>query len=117
MISQLRKFENLHIVFWLLKDTCWLLQLKIFGSAMIAPTLLLAYYITIISRKARLHLFPNMAVSCWITANSLWMLWEFFDFPLKYAALTFFGAGLLFITLHYIYIFSLIRKKQYLSTD
>lgn len=88
------------------------MQFKIIGSIMILPTIALAYYITFFTRTVKHHLLPNIAVSCWITANSLWMLWEFFDVALKPVALVFFIAGLVIISLHYLLIDRITLKKQ-----
>lgn len=41
-----RKMENLHIIFWLLKDMSWAMGWKIVGICMIAPTLLYSYRFT-----------------------------------------------------------------------
>lgn len=78
MLEKLRKYENLHIVFWLMKDICWMLELKIFGALMIAPTLFLAIYLVKKTWHER-EVFINTAIFFWISANSFWMLMEFFN--------------------------------------
>lgn len=100
--EKVRKFENFHILLWLLKDLCWVMDYKVFGTIMIIPTVLVAIYITIMTRKNQSELFHNLAVVCWISANSVWMLGEFFvnDGTRPFAA-GFFIAGLLFITYFY----------------
>ena len=45
IFDKIRKYENLHIIFWLIKDTCWMLGLKVLGALMIFPTLGVAIYI------------------------------------------------------------------------
>jgi hypothetical protein len=77
-MSLIRKLENFHILLWLLKDISWLLEYKMFGSFMIIPTLSFAIFITIKNRGDIIELLPNLAVICWICANSMWMLSEFF---------------------------------------
>lgn len=73
-----RKMENLHIVFWLLKDISWCLLWRPLGIAMIFPTLVFAILITIRTRQFMSEVCHNLAVSLWIIANAYWMLCEFF---------------------------------------
>ena len=75
-----RKMENLHIVFWLLKDISWCLHLKPLGVAMILPTLVISIIITRRTRDLKSEFAHNMAVSFWIIANAYWMISEFFGF-------------------------------------
>jgi hypothetical protein len=91
-----RPFENFHIVLWLVKDLCWCMLSKQLGVIMIAPTLLLAIYITWVHRADKSELLHNTAIVFWICANSVWMIGEFFyDDKLRNYALLFFFAGLL----------------------
>lgn len=78
MIERFRKFENLHILFWLVKDMCWLMEWKIVGLVMIAPTLSVAIWLTLKFRKTWSELSHNLAITLWISANSWWMINEFF---------------------------------------
>jgi hypothetical protein len=94
---RLRILENLHLPLWLIKDTCWAMMWRPLGVAMIVPTIMLAYYITWRCRKVMADLLPNLAVSCWITANSIWMADEFFELGIKSFCLVFFGAGIISI--------------------
>jgi hypothetical protein len=100
--NRLREIENLHIVLWLLKDTCWVMLWRTGGMIMILPTLVVAIYITWLSRKQLAELLHNIAVVCWITANSIWMTGEFFykDSLRPYATL-FFIAGLIAVAFYY----------------
>ena len=75
-----RKTENLHIVFWLLKDISWCLMWRAFGVFMIVPTLGTAIFITWRARHERTDFAHNLAVVFWITANAWWMIAEFFEF-------------------------------------
>jgi len=75
-----RKSENLHIVFWLMKDISWCLMWRAFGVFMIVPTLGAALFITWRMRHLRTDLAHNLAVVFWITANAWWMIAEFFEF-------------------------------------
>ena len=40
--DRFRRMENMHIIFWLLKDISWCLFWKPLGIAMIFPTLIIA---------------------------------------------------------------------------
>ena len=115
--ARFRKMENMHIVFWLLKDISWCVIWKVTGIAMIAPTLTIAIIIAWRTRDIRAELAHNLAVALWITANSLWMISEFFGFDTvhvwkgftgKHLALIPFltGAGIL---LHY---YAIVRPKE-----
>jgi hypothetical protein len=75
-----RKTENLHIVFWLMKDISWCMMWRSFGVFMIVPTLGAAIFITWRSRKLKTDLAHNLAVVFWIMANAWWMIAEFFEF-------------------------------------
>jgi hypothetical protein len=78
-----RIIENLHIVFWLVKDLCWCIVFKPLGVAMIVPTLCIAMYIVWQNRRIASELYHNLAVMFWIMANSYWMISEFFAFDDK----------------------------------
>lgn len=107
----LRRYENLHIVFWLLKDMSWSMGWKCLGVIMIAPTLFLSIYLTMKFKKNKTEWFHNNAVICWIIANSYWMISEFYDFEesiiygsIKYVHLSLipFGVGLFLIGYYYL---------------
>lgn len=70
---------------------------------MIVPTVLAAFHITWLSRHNRVELLHNLAVSCWIIANGIWMVGEFFfnDTTRPYA-LVFFVIGLAFVGSYYL---------------
>ena len=94
---KLRLLENLHIPLWLIKDTCWAMSWRSLGMVMIVPTFSLALYLSWRSRKSPVEFWPNASVSCWITANSIWMIDEFYALNVRYASLFFFGLGGLMI--------------------
>jgi hypothetical protein len=105
-----RKTENLHIVFWLMKDLSWCLMWRGFGVFMIVPTLGTALYITWRARREPADLAHNLAVVFWISANAWWMLAEFFGFdetPLvagvdgRHLAVLPFLCGAVVLALHY----------------
>lgn len=75
-----RRTENLHIVFWLMKDISWCMEWRALGVFMIVPTLGAAIFITWRARHLKAELAHNLAVVFWITANAWWMIAEFFAF-------------------------------------
>ena len=78
--DRFRRMENMHIIFWLLKDISWCLFWKPLGIAMIFPTLIIAIVISYRTRQIKSELSHNLAVVFWISANSYWMISEFFGF-------------------------------------
>jgi len=105
-----RRFENLHIVFWLMKDISWCLMWRALGLFMIVPTLGTAIFITWRGRDNRTDLAHNLAVVFWISANAWWMIAEFFEFdesPFllgvsgRHLALIPFALGALVLLWHY----------------
>lgn len=71
--------DHFHILFWLIKDTCWVLEIRWLGVSMIFPTVFIALLISYKTFKSP-SFFVNLAVLFWISANSFWMCAEFFDF-------------------------------------
>ena len=78
--ARYRKMENMHIVFWLFKDVSWCMNWRALGIAMILPTLAVACVIAFRTRHIKSELAHNLAIIFWITANSYWMIAEFFAF-------------------------------------
>lgn len=113
MILDFRKIENLHILLWLLKDLFWVADFKLMGTIMIFPTLAVAFWLTYKMRKEVAELMHNLAVICWILANSTWMIGEFFwnDDTRLYATI-FFCTGLGILGVFYVpKLFKLLMKK------
>ena len=101
--ASLRKGENFHIVLWLVKDMCWVMDQKILGTIMIAPTLLMAIWIAYRSREDMGELLHSLAVVLWITANGTWMLGEFYFMDgTRGLALPLFIAGLVCVAFYYL---------------
>ena len=106
-----RKMENLHIVFWLLKDMSWCMVWRPLGVAMIFPTLIIAIIISWRTRQFMSELCHNVAITVWIIANSYWMISEFFHFDTmivygniayKYLAIIPFSIGILLLAYYYL---------------
>jgi|GEM_PF-637211 len=108
-----RWIENLHIVLWLVKDTCWALEYRTGGIFMIFPTVFVAFYILWKSRFVRGEAFHNAAVCIWILANSLWMLGEFFDYDARPIAIGLFATGFAILAFYYLVYFrrDYLRRK------
>lgn len=107
-----RKMENLHIVFWLLKDVSWCMVWRPLGIAMIFPTLIISIMIAWRTRQYFSEICHNLAITIWISANSYWMISEFmgFDthplwgnFTMKHLALIPFLMGLSILMYYYLY--------------
>ncbi|MBK6825557.1 MAG: hypothetical protein IPG86_01070 [Chitinophagaceae bacterium] len=102
--------ENMHIVFWLVKDISWCMIWKELGIAMFIPTLSIAIIIAWRTRQIRAELAHNLAIAFWICANGYWMISEFFgfdeavvwrDFTGKHMALIPFLIGAIILLLYY----------------
>jgi hypothetical protein len=78
--AKYRQMENTHILFWLIKDISWCMVWKPLGILMIVPTLGIALVIAWRTRAFKSELAHNLAIVFWISANSYWMLSEFFGF-------------------------------------
>jgi len=110
--AKYRRMENMHIIFWLLKDVSWCMIWKVLGIAMIFPTLIISIIIAYRTKNIRSELAHNLAISFWITANSLWMITEFFEFDEmhiwqsfegKHIALIPFTIGIAILAYYYIF--------------
>jgi hypothetical protein len=105
MINSIRKFENLHIACWLIKDTCWVMDIRVLGIIMIFPTLFLAFYITYKFRTQLAEFYHNLAVCFWIMGNTIWMVGEFFfDDSFRPYSIGFFLVGILLILYFYLFV-------------
>lgn len=104
--EKFRRIENLHIVFWLIKDMSWAMLWRPLGILMIFPTLTVAILITWQTRKLKSELYHNLAVLFWITANCYWMIVEFMgkDDQLRFYAIIPFTIGSIFIAAYYLFI-------------
>jgi hypothetical protein len=109
--ARYRRMENMHIVFWLLKDISWCMIWKTLGIAMVVPTLTIALLIAWRTRHIKSELAHNLAVAFWISANSYWMISEFFGFDTmiiwreftgKHLSLLPFLAGSLILLYYYV---------------
>ncbi len=102
--AKYRKTENLHIVFWLLKDLSWAMLWRPLGLVMIVPTIGAALMITWQTRHIKSELLHNLAVNFWIVANAYWMLTEFYSHndSLRFFTIIPFSIGLVIIGYYYL---------------
>jgi hypothetical protein len=110
--ARYRRMENMHIIFWLLKDVSWCMIWKTLGVAMIFPTLIISIIIAYRTKEIRSELAHNLAITFWITANSYWMISEFFGFdetPVawgfegKHISIIPFAIGVLVLVYYYLF--------------
>lgn len=78
--ARYRRMENMHIVFWLVKDISWCMIWRELGIAMFLPTLIISIIISWRTRNIKAELAHNLAITLWITANGYWMISEFWHF-------------------------------------
>ena len=109
--QNIRKLENLHIVFWLFKDMSWCMGWKYLGMTMILPTLGVSLYTTFKTKHLPAEWYHNLAILCWILANSYWMISEFYGFDEKQIAFGIqgkhfsiipFGLGVVILSFYYL---------------
>ena len=108
--SRFRKTENLHILFWLLKDLSWAMLWKPLGLLMIVPTIGAALLITWQTRHIKSEVLHNLAVDFWILANAYWMITEFYSHndSLRFYTIIPFSIGLIIISYYYI----IVKPKE-----
>lgn len=116
MFKSIREYENLHIVLWLLKDTCWVMLWRTGGMIMLVPTIAVAFHIAYRTRKDLHNFFHNLAVCFWICANGIWMTGEFFyEDSWRNYALVFFLLGLIAVGFYYLVHFP--KRKTALAEE
>lgn len=123
--ARFRKMENMHIVFWLLKDVAWCMIWKPLGLAMVVPTLAIAIVIAWRTRELASELAHNLAIVFWISANAYWMISEFFHFDAvhiwgpfegKHMALIPFTIGISILAWYYLITKPFSQKEAQVST-
>ena len=123
--SRYRKMENMHIVFWLVKDVSWCMIWKVLGIAMILPTLTVAILIAWRTREIKAELAHNLAVIFWISSNAYWMISEFLRFDTmhvwrqfegRHLALIPFTIGVLILANYYLIQKRRLERNQQVAT-
>lgn len=113
MIPSLRAKENFHIVLWLFKDLCWVMDLKLAGLMLFVPTVAMAVHIAWQSRSDLGEFLHCLAVVCWILANGTWMIGEFFyEDGTRPLATVFFALGLLSVSWYYLVLLPRSRRSE-----
>lgn len=115
--ARFRRIENLHILFWLLKDIAWAVNFRMLGVTMIIPTIIAALVITWQTRRIFSELVHNLAVVFWITANCSWMIGEFYGidegtYGLRKLAIIPFSIGLLILAVYYLLYYTRRSVRQ-----
>jgi len=102
-LPSVRTGENFHIILWLVKDSCWVLNWKIIGLVMVLPTVGMAAYIAGKHLADRYEFLHALATVFWISANSTWMVGEFlFHDSLRTPAIVLFGCGVASVLCYYV---------------
>jgi hypothetical protein len=114
MKIETRKLENLHVLLWLIKDMSWVAGWHLAGVLMIVPTILVAIFFTWRFRKEKIEFIHNLAICFWISANSIWMIGEFFyNDTTRPWSIALFSMGLATLALYYLpLLFHLSPKKK-----
>lgn len=108
-MHKIRFYENLHIIFWLIKDLSWIMIWKPLGIAMIIPTVGFAIWFCIKFFKTT-EFYVYLATLFWIFANALWMILEFYQKEnYKYASAILFFIGT--ISVFYYIVIELYQRK------
>lgn len=103
LFPDVRAGENFLIVLWLVKDTCWAMDLAVPATLMIAPTIAVAVMIAWRHRHEAYERAHALATVFWITANSTWMVGEFFlGDRLRTPAIMLFAVGMCCVLWYYL---------------
>jgi hypothetical protein len=90
----------------------WLQDWKVLGISMFLPTFLMAIWIAWRLRSDRGELLHALAVVCWIAANGVWMIGEFwYADRIRHLAVPFFVAGLLCVGWYYLVLLPLRIRR------
>ena len=106
--------EYAHVFLWLVKDMCWAQGWKLAGTIMVIPTIVVAIILTWLQRFQSVTLAHNVAITLWITSNSLWMLAEFYkqEEILKPVSTAGFALGLLVLGIQYLKLLTGNKQKS-----
>jgi len=106
--------EYAHVFLWLVKDMCWAQGWKLAGTIMVVPTIIVAFIITWLQRHQPITRGHNVAITLWITSNSLWMLAEFYkqEEILKPVSTAGFALGILVLAVQYVKLLTVRKQKS-----
>jgi hypothetical protein len=105
------KLDNLHIFIWLIKDIMWMMEVKLIGVMMIIPAFGIALILTIKTYNFKSKFFGNLAVTFWISANSIWMLSEFYIWTIEWLAFGMFLFGIVTMAYYYLFVQKVFQFK------
>lgn len=105
----LKQLDNFHIVLWLMKDIFWVREEQFWGVLMIMPTVSVAMILTIQSIHQKQGFYSNFAILCWMLADSIWMVDEFFILEIQWITLGLFILGILSMVYYYIVICNIFK--------
>lgn len=87
--------ETAHIPLWLIKDICWLMSYRLAGVIIAVPTIAVAIWMALLTRRNKDQFLPNVSIAFWILANANWMFAEFYELPTKELSIYPFALGVL----------------------
>lgn len=98
--------ESIHFPMWILKDLAWMLGFGVLSLTLAIPTIIISALLIKWSTRF-FEKMENIAIMCWLTANTLWMSHEQFGVNTKELAVIMFSFGVI-ISLSYLP--SLVKK-------
>ncbi len=98
--------ESIHFPMWILKDLAWMLGFGVMSLSLAIPTIIISVLLIKWSAKF-FEKMENIAILCWLTANTLWMSHEQFDVQTKELAVIMFSFG---IIISFSYLPALIKR-------
>lgn len=72
------KFDGIHLLLWLIKDTLWVMGFKYATLLMIIPTVSYTCYLLYKNRENRSFFILYIAILFWLLGNSAWIVNDFF---------------------------------------
>lgn len=85
---------------------------KTSGMIVAVPTLSMAVYLAFATVKNQRLFIPNLAVLCWISANVMWMIGEFYVINFVPASLTLFISGIIVISYYFVRFYKRPGKRD-----
>ena len=95
------KFDSIHLLLWLVKDTLWVMGFKYATLFMILPTVGYTFYLLSKNYQDKNYFILYLAILCWLLGNSAWILNDFL-FENKYNVICYalFLLGIAIILFH-----------------
>lgn len=94
--SKAIKFDSIHLLLWLIKDTVWVMGFKHIAIFMIFPTVGYTCFLLYKNYSDQNYFILYSAILCWLLGNSAWILNDFlFDNKYNKVSYLFFALGIL----------------------